>query len=222
MHWNTQYLPLFLALTFIGVLLGVGGIRFRLRFGHSPFHFSRWRDGGTAVFLSCMLVVVLSAIVLLTTAAALAPNWLARLDPLYRDPGLALETCGTLLILVGAALAWRGQIDMREAWRVGINTEERTRLVTRGLFQFCRNPIYLGLQLALVGFVALVPGCMSLALLGISLVLFQIQCRLEESQMVRQHGADYAEYCRRVGRFMPWTRGRSLPSAERRPGEFES
>ena len=221
MHRITQYLPLVFSLCFIGILLGVRGLRFRRRFGYSPFRFPRWRDRSAAAFVSRMLVVVLAAIVLLATAAALVPERLAQFDPLYRYRGPTLLTAGALWMLVGAAIVWKGQDDMREAWRVGIDEREHTRLVTQGLFQFCRNPIYLGLQAALVGFVGVVPGCFSLVLLAISLALCQVQSRLEESYLLSQHGAAYAEYCRRVGRFLPWTGRRTLRPANRKPRGIE-
>ena len=217
MHWSTQYLPLVLVMLFIGMLLGVRGIRFQRRFGYSPFRFPRWRYGSTAAFLSRMLVVVLSAIVLLAAVATLAPDRLEQFDPLYRYRTPALLTAGTLIMLVGGALVWRAQEDMRDAWRVGINPREQTRLVTHGLFQFCRNPIYLGLQVALVGFVGLVPGCLSLALFATSLVLLRMQCRLEESHLLSQHGAAYEEYSRRVGRFVPRTGRRAWRSTDHKP-----
>jgi protein-S-isoprenylcysteine O-methyltransferase Ste14 len=77
--------------------------------------------------------------------------------------------------------------------------------VTRGVFRFCRNPIYLGLLVALAAFCCILPGYFSGGLLVLGAVLLQVQARLEEAHLLRQHGASYAAYCARVGRFLPFT-----------------
>jgi protein-S-isoprenylcysteine O-methyltransferase Ste14 len=159
----------------------------------------------TAAFLSRMLFVCLAAIVLLGAAAALSPELLDQLDPLYPYRGPALLAAGGLLMSIGAVMVWWAQHDMGEAWRVGVDRGERTRLITHGLFRFCRNPIYLGLQVGLWGFLGLVPSYFTLTLVAVATVLFQVQVRLEESHLISQHGEPYADYCRRVGRFLPWT-----------------
>ncbi len=69
-----------------------------------------------------------------STARRIPPCW---------SPGVVLAVAG------GVARRVAGQEDMAASWRIGIAPDERTDLVTQGLFRFCRNPIYLGLQVAL-------------------------------------------------------------------------
>jgi protein-S-isoprenylcysteine O-methyltransferase Ste14 len=152
-----------------------------------------------------MLAISLVAIVLLGVVAAVVPEWLDRWDPLFQYRGPTMLTFGALLMCVGAIIAWRAQHDMGPSWRVGIDPTESLVLVTGGLFRFCRNPIYLGLQIGMCGFFNMVPTCMTGALLAVALTLFQVQARLEEAHLWGQHGDAYADYCRRVGRFLPWT-----------------
>ena len=222
MQWSSRYLPLLFALWFVGILLGLRGIRFRHRFGHHPFRFPRGDDMSAAAFLSRMLVICLSATLLLGFVAALAPEWLDRWDPLYRYRSPTMLTFGAVLMLIGAALVWRAQNDMGAAWRVGIDPTERTGLVTHGLFQFCRNPIYLGLQIGLCGFIGLVPSYFTVTLLMLASVLFQVQARLEEVHLLSQHGELYSDYCHCVGRFLPWTGRFADPKTDRKLDRPES
>jgi protein-S-isoprenylcysteine O-methyltransferase Ste14 len=125
------------------------------------------------------------------------------------QPIAALDTDG--VHLVGAVLAALGivatfyaQIAMGSSWRIGVDAEERTELVTAGPFAYVRNPIYsavvptaLGLALLVSSWVALV-GCVGLA------IALEAQVRMvEEPYLMRTHGAAYASYAARVGRFAP-------------------
>ena len=46
---------------------------------------------------------------------------------------------------------------MGASWRIGVDPEETTELVTGGVFGLCRNPIYTFMVIAWVGFALLVP-----------------------------------------------------------------
>jgi protein-S-isoprenylcysteine O-methyltransferase Ste14 len=75
--------------------------------------------------------------------------------------------------------------------------------VTSGLYRFCRNPIFLAILITLTGYTMLLPTRLSLALLlGASIGIRQ-QILTEEAYLLRAYGADYREYARRVGRFLP-------------------
>ncbi len=198
-------LPLVFGFLFIGGLVGCRSLRFNRLYGRSPIVVPRPGDGSAHAFLSRVLVVFFIVILALGTLAAFWPDALTVVDLLYRPPGPALLITGLALATLASVFVWRGQVDMASAWRIGMDPNERTELVTRGLFRFCRNPIYLGLQLALAAFCCLLPGYFSLGLLVNGAVLLQIQARLEESCLLDRHGTAYAEYCARVGRFLPFT-----------------
>jgi protein-S-isoprenylcysteine O-methyltransferase Ste14 len=213
-----RYLPLTFAILFIGGLVGYRAVRFSRLYGHSPIHVPRAGDPSAHAFLSRVLVACFAVILALTALAALWPDALEAADPLYAHRHPALLGPGVVLAALATWLVWRGQEDMAASWRIGIASAERTDLVTGGLFRFCRNPIYLGLQVALAAFCCLLPGYFSGGLLVLAAVLFQVQARLEEAHLLRQHGAAYAAYRARVGRFLPFT-GRCPAPAEQERDE---
>jgi protein-S-isoprenylcysteine O-methyltransferase Ste14 len=110
------------------------------------------------------------------------------------------------LALSGLALAWTGvaQAQMGSAWRVGIDTRQATPLVARGLFALSRNPIFLGMRVALLGLLLAVPDASVLLLVALGEVLMQVQVRLEEAHLQRLHGTAYTRYCQQVGRWLGW------------------
>jgi protein-S-isoprenylcysteine O-methyltransferase Ste14 len=203
-EWCQRCLPLAFAVLFIGGLLGCRARRFTRLYGFSPIHVPRAGDQSAHAFLSRVLVACFVIVLALGSLAAFWPEGLETVDLLYERRCSVLLVPGVVLAALAAWLVWRGQEDMAASWRIGIAPDERTELVTGGLYRFCRNPIYLGLQVALAAFCVMLPGYVSGGLLIFGAVLLQVQARLEEAHLLRQHGAAYAGYCARVGRFLPF------------------
>ncbi|MFC0250812.1 methyltransferase family protein [Massilia consociata] len=105
---------------------------------------------------------------------------------------------------LGVAVAWTvvAQVQMRMSWRIGIDRQHRTALVTTGLFALSRNPIFLAMRLSLLSLVLLRPNAVTVALMLVGEVLMQLQVRLEEAFLRELHGAPYAAYCARVRRWL--------------------
>jgi protein-S-isoprenylcysteine O-methyltransferase Ste14 len=74
--------------------------------------------------------------------------------------------------------------------------------VRRGVFGLSRNPILLGMMLTLLGLFLVLPNAVTLLVLGLGVVLIQIQVRLEEEFLSNTHGAEYAQYRRGVRRWL--------------------
>jgi protein-S-isoprenylcysteine O-methyltransferase Ste14 len=111
---------------------------------------------------------------------------------------------GVALALAGFAVTIVAQLDMGASWRVGVDDSERTELVSGGLFRVVRNPIFSGLGLFALGFTLLVPNVLSAAGLLFGALGIELQVRwVEEPFRLRTHGNVYADYARRVGRFLP-------------------
>ena len=82
---------------------------------------------------------------------------------------------------------------------------EGHELVTHGIYRYVRNPIYLGLFIALIAGLPLYVA--SLRAFLVSLLLIPIvlnRIRLEEQLLTEHFGEPYLEYKRRVKRILPW------------------
>jgi protein-S-isoprenylcysteine O-methyltransferase Ste14 len=116
----------------------------------------------------------------------------------------AAHVAGFALCAAGVAGTFVAQMQMGSSWRIGVDPAERTELVTTGLFRHSRNPIYLFMVIAWVGFGLLVPTWLMLAAGVLLVVGLQIQVRLvEEPHMRRTAGEPYDAWAKRVGRFVP-------------------
>jgi protein-S-isoprenylcysteine O-methyltransferase Ste14 len=74
--------------------------------------------------------------------------------------------------------------------------------MTSGVFAWSRNPIYVGFFLVLVGQFLVFPNWVPLVYLVAGIWLVHRQVLREEGFMRRQYGEEYAEYCRRVRRYV--------------------
>lgn len=111
---------------------------------------------------------------------------------------------GALLMLGGLILCLAAQRAMGASWRIGVDPDERTRLVTTGLFATVRNPIFTAMILFAAGSALAVPTVVTLVGLALAAAgIFAQVLLVEEPHLRRQHGADYDAYVSRSGRFLP-------------------
>jgi protein-S-isoprenylcysteine O-methyltransferase Ste14 len=139
--------------------------------------------------------------------------------PLFDSPvaDLWLDVLGFCLALGGQGIrmAVIGYAPIKSGGsRKKVAAEE---LVTNGLLNHVRNPLYVGNIMVMVGLVA-IHGNPWVCVLGVAVTVFGY-CAIvaaEEAFLSRQFGAEYAEYCRRVPRWIPRLRGlrQSLASLE--------
>ena len=88
------------------------------------------------------------------------------------------------------------------SFRVGIDVDHPNKLVTTGIFAVSRNPIYVGFGLVLISEFLVFPNWVPLVYLAAGTWLFHRQVLREEAFMRKQYGQEYAEYCRRVRRYV--------------------
>jgi len=125
-------------------------------------------------------------------------------EPLGALDSAGVRATGVAIFLVGLIGTLYAQVAMGESWRIGVDVEERTALVTTGPFALVRNPIFAAMLPASLGLALLVPNAVALAGLAALWLALEIQVRLvEEPYLLRAHGDSYRQYAARVGRFVP-------------------
>jgi protein-S-isoprenylcysteine O-methyltransferase Ste14 len=126
------------------------------------------------------------------------------LDPIGGLEVAGLHAAGFALVGIGIAGTFLAQMQMGASWRIGVDEDERTELITGGLFSLVRNPIYSFMLSAWTGFALMVPTWLAFASVPIGLVGLEIQVRMvEEPHMLRTQGEPYRAWASRVGRFVP-------------------
>jgi len=80
---------------------------------------------------------------------------------------------------------------------------EHNQLVTTGIYAYVRHPLYSSQLFAAMGWSIFAVSCSHLFLTVAGFLFFSYKASLEEQWLTRRH-PEYAEYARRVKRFIPW------------------
>lgn len=166
--------------------------------------FRQWRETGDTGFRISRRSPVKDRVasLLMVGGGALGVLGTARAPRRPRSGGVPV--LGTALMVGGVVATLRAQVDMGRSWRIGVDAAETTDLVTEGLFQWSRNPIFTGMAAVACGTVLAVPGVATAAGAALLLAGVEAQVRLvEEPYLLRTHGEGYRDYATRTGRFLP-------------------
>jgi protein-S-isoprenylcysteine O-methyltransferase Ste14 len=109
---------------------------------------------------------------------------------------------GVGLCFIGLLVLFASLVSFGRSFRVGIDVDQPDKLVTTGIFAFSRNPIYVGFALVLVGQFLVFPNWVPLVYLAAGFVVFHRQVLREENFMRQHYSDEYAQYCRRVRRYL--------------------
>lgn len=105
---------------------------------------------------------------------------------------------GILAIAVGLVIALAGIFRLGSHQSTGL----KGQLVTGGIYQYTRNPQYVGDVLILIGW-SFIAGTGTVWLTaGLAILWFLLAPFVEEPWLEKQFGEEYEQYCEEVPRFM--------------------
>lgn len=130
---------------------------------------------------------------------------LARVTPSLAVAGDVSKVLAIALVLPGFVIGIAGVLGFRRARTTihPMHPEETSALVTSGIYRLSRNPMYLGILLALLAWAVYLANAWTL--IGpVVFVLYinRFQVIPEERALSALFGADYSAYCGRVRRWL--------------------
>lgn len=185
--------------------------------GINPYRLTQ--KDGLAGFLARLYRLVSIGVVISVLFYSVLPSaWYTYLGPLSWLAIAPVTATGVILLILALIWVLIAQAQMGTAWRIGIDEENKTELVTRGVFRFSRNPIFLGMRASLFGFFLVMPNALTLALWLLGDVAIQMQVFLEEDYLLQQHGATYQQYQAATPRYLGIPGRHARPAAEQPHG----
>ena len=199
----TELLRIVLPIYFIvyfGVAFVLKSVIVAKRIGKNPLVLPK--DDSAYGLIGLYFKLTLIAMFIYIIVYALFPNWHEKFFPIAELDKQTIKYIGLVILFVSLVWTIIAQGHMKNSWRIGIDTDTKTELITSGLFAFSRNPIFFGMILSLVGLFLTTPNALTVLFLALGCVLIQIQIRLEEEFLTKEHGQDYMNYKQKVRRFI--------------------
>lgn len=109
---------------------------------------------------------------------------------------------GFCIGILGDAIFLISVVCMKDSWRAGIPDQDKTKLITDGIYQFSRNPAFLGFDLMYIGMFLLYCNVLTGIYTLFAMTMLHLQILQEEKFMEQTFGEDYLAYKKRVFRYL--------------------
>ena len=136
------------------------------------------------------------------TVGVYVPLLLARGRPPAQ--GLMFLSALALLVLGGVIYAWCVWDFAVFGRATPAPIDAPKKLVVRWLYRHTRNPIYVGVLMVLLGWALMFRGrALPIYAFSVGMCFHIFVVFYEERRLGQQFGAEYHEYCEKVGRWLP-------------------
>ena len=126
-------------------------------------------------------------------------SYLGMIESLNKPPIIVL---GLVLLSLGFLSTILIHFHLGKHWRSGIDPSGPKHLITTGIFQYSRNPMYIFVAIAQLGFFLALPSLFTLVCLGIGLYTLDSQAREEEKHLSDKFLESYEQYAAKVNRWI--------------------
>ncbi|WP_081811845.1 MULTISPECIES: ElyC/SanA/YdcF family protein [unclassified Butyrivibrio] len=125
---------------------------------------------------------------------------------------LMFRIIGMYFAFVGDIVFFTSVYTMRDSWRAGVaeDDKEKRNLVTTGIYNYSRNPAFLGFNLVYTGILLMFFNPVLLVISVFAMVMLHLQILREEKFLEKTYGSEYTQYKGRTSRYAGM--GRPTPS----------
>jgi protein-S-isoprenylcysteine O-methyltransferase Ste14 len=109
---------------------------------------------------------------------------------------------GNILLTAGFLFTVVIHFSLGRKWRSGIDPNEPAKLITNGIYKFSRNPMFLGVATAQVGFLLAMPSVFASVCLIVGLYTLHSQTLAEEAHLIKLFPKGYRKYMGQVRKWL--------------------
>ena len=138
---------------------------------------------------------IMSTATILTCIVGVVSIFVVKTSPMP-----LLRILGVITGVLAIIIFTFATITMKSSWRVGI-PEEKTALITNGIYSWSRNPAFVGFDLLYLS-ICFMFFNIPLVLVSVwAAVMLHLQILQEEVHMQKIFGEEYAQYRKRTARY---------------------
>lgn len=113
----------------------------------------------------------------------------------FRYIGLLISAFGDIIFLISV-------ITMKNSWRVGISKNDKTKLITNGIYKISRNPAFLGFDLMYLGIALLYSNPFTIIFSLFAIIILHLQILEEEKYLEKNFKNEYISYKNKTNRYL--------------------
>ena len=113
-----------------------------------------------------------------------------------------LVAAGVVLGLIGDILFIVSVITMKDSWRAGIAENDKTEIITGGIYSISRNPAFLAFDCVYAGLLLIAFHWVLLVFSVFAITMLHLQILQEETFLSKTFGAEYNIYKSKVRRYL--------------------
>ncbi len=114
----------------------------------------------------------------------------------------AVRIVGVILGVAGDIVFAIAVWTMRDSWRAGIAENDKTEIVTSGIYRFSRNPAFLGFNLVYLGILLIFFDWVLFVFSVFASIMLHLQILQEEKYLPSVFGEEYLAYKKKVCRYI--------------------
>lgn len=143
------------------------------------------------------LLVATYAMAVIQYASILLGNKFGLLIPVQ-----AVRMAGIVIALIGLCFFISAVVIMKDSWRAGVEEDQKTKLVMKGVYRISRNPAFVGFDLLYLGTALSFSNLICIIAVILMISLFHLQILEEEKLLPQIFGQEYLEYKKRTRRYL--------------------